>query len=105
MAEIFRTVPELAEEWHLSQRKVADLVRDQHGVKKWGRTWRVPQSVANRLFKEATPPRQCQPTYFYEAKRGADGEMVRVRKERPVRKKRVDSSIVKPSAERTEPDE
>jgi len=56
------TIPELAQMWNLSEEFIRQLVRDEPGVTEWVRqapgkrryrVLRIPQSVADRLYRRA----------------------------------------------------
>ena len=82
------SVPEVAAQWHMSEKFVIDHCCKEPGAQKMGRVWRIPVSVVNRVFRGFTP-RPPEPRYYLEAKRGPDGQMTTTLKAQPPRKRRA----------------
>ncbi len=79
-----RSVQEIREQWGMKDAFVIArcVGRHRQEVKKCGRVWRIPQSIADLEWRKMTPPIQYEPTR-YDMKR-VNGELVEVpRKPKP----------------------
>lgn len=82
-ADPMRSVQEIREQWGMKDKFVIERCVNRHRqeVKKCGRVWRIPQSIADLEWRKMTPPIPYEPTR-YDMKRvnGVFVEVLRVAK-------------------------
>lgn len=69
---------EIADAWRVSPDYVRRRFRKEPGVLRLGSSWRIPQSVVERVYLHAQGPKMAPPRVKYLARRSRTGAAVLV---------------------------